>query len=90
MGFIGGRVWVGSLAELNSREKQTLLRRQSATTSLTAVRLRGTSKKQLLCADFRTSGATMRRAHQPNEQVSIDDLVTRTKVIALTVSDWCR
>ena len=30
------------------------------------------------------------QAHQPNEQVSIDDLVTCTKVIALTVANWCR
>jgi acetylornithine deacetylase len=29
------------------------------------------------------------QAHQPNEHVSIDDLVTCTKVIALVVARWC-
>jgi len=29
------------------------------------------------------------QAHQPNEHVSIDDLVTCTKVIALAVAQWC-
>ena len=29
------------------------------------------------------------QAHQPNEHVSIEDLVTCTTVIALAVSDWC-
>jgi len=29
------------------------------------------------------------QAHQPNERVSIDDLVTCTKIIALTVARWC-
>ncbi len=29
------------------------------------------------------------QAHQPNEHVSIDDLVTCTAVIALTVARWC-
>jgi len=30
------------------------------------------------------------QAHQPNEHVLIDDLVTCTKVVALTVARWCR
>lgn len=30
------------------------------------------------------------QAHQPNEHVSIDDLVTCTKVIALAIARWCR
>jgi acetylornithine deacetylase len=30
------------------------------------------------------------QAHQPNEHVSINDLVTCTKVIALAVARWCR
>ncbi len=30
------------------------------------------------------------QAHQPNEHVSIDDLVTCTKVIALAIAHWCR
>jgi acetylornithine deacetylase len=30
------------------------------------------------------------QAHQPNEHVSIDDLVTCTKIIALVVARWCR
>jgi acetylornithine deacetylase len=30
------------------------------------------------------------QAHQPNEQVSIDELVTCAKVIALTIARWCR
>jgi acetylornithine deacetylase len=30
------------------------------------------------------------QAHQPNEHVSIDELVTCTKVIALAVARWCR
>jgi acetylornithine deacetylase len=29
------------------------------------------------------------QAHRPNESVSIDDLVTCTKVIALVVANWC-
>ncbi|MBV9128934.1 MAG: ArgE/DapE family deacylase [Verrucomicrobia bacterium] len=29
------------------------------------------------------------QAHQPNEHVSIDDLVTCTKVIALVIARWC-
>ena len=28
-------------------------------------------------------------AHQPNEYVSIDDLMVSTKLIALTMMDWC-
>jgi acetylornithine deacetylase/succinyl-diaminopimelate desuccinylase-like protein len=30
------------------------------------------------------------QAHQPNEHVLIDDLVTCTKVVALTAARWCR
>jgi acetylornithine deacetylase len=29
------------------------------------------------------------QAHQPNERVSIDDLVICTKIIALTIAGWC-
>jgi acetylornithine deacetylase len=30
------------------------------------------------------------QAHQPNESVSLTDLVTTTKIIALTIAGWCR
>jgi acetylornithine deacetylase len=30
------------------------------------------------------------QAHQPNESVSVTDLVTTTKIIALTIARWCR
>ena len=30
------------------------------------------------------------QAHQPNERVSVADLVACTKAIALTIADWCR
>ena len=30
------------------------------------------------------------QAHQPNESVSLTDLITTTKIIALTIAGWCR
>lgn len=30
------------------------------------------------------------QAHQPNERVAVDDLVTCTKAIAVAIADWCR
>lgn len=30
------------------------------------------------------------QAHQPNESVSVTDLITTTKIIALTIARWCR
>jgi len=30
------------------------------------------------------------QSHQPNEQVSVKDLITCTKAIALSIENWCR
>ena len=40
------------------------------------------------CALF-GPGEGLRHAHSPNESVKIDDVITATKVLALTILNWC-